>query len=137
MTDRTNVYMHVDSDEIIDCGWNRGEKIRMVARCVDNTTSLIFQTGCHMTSSNYSDYGHIQYRLDDAPAQTVRASESTNNRALGLWNGGRSIPVLKQMIGKERIIVRMTPYGENPFTATFDISGFEEAAASLRQECGW
>lgn len=137
MTDKTNVYMHVDSDETIDCGWNRGEKIRVVARCHDNTTSLFFQTGCHMASSEYNSYGHIQYRLDDAPAKTMRATSSTNNRALGLWSGGQAIPAIKELLGKDRMTVRMTPYGENPFTASFDISGMGDAIESLRNSCSW
>lgn len=137
MTDQTNVFMYRDSEETINCGWNRGEKIRLVARCMDNTTSLIFQTGCHMTSSQYNDYGHIQYRIDSEPARTLKAQESTNNRSLGLWSGGTSIPVIKQMFGKTQLITKMTPYSENPFTATFDISGMEEAIAPLRQSCGW
>lgn len=137
MTDRTNVYAHVDSDEPVNCGWNRGAKIRLIARCMDNTTSLVFQTGCHMTSSEYTDYGDIQYRLDDDNARTVSTQESTNNRALGLWNGARSIPFIKQMFGKSKLVVRMTPYGENPFTASFNITGLENAVTRLRASCGW
>ncbi|WP_157018348.1 type VI secretion system-associated protein TagO [Mesorhizobium xinjiangense] len=57
--------------------------------------------------------------------------------ALGLWNGSRSIPVIKQMLGKSRMIVRMTPYNENPFTATFDITGLENEIAPLRDACQW
>jgi type VI secretion system protein VasI len=90
-----------------------------------------------MTSSAYSDYDHIIYRLDDEKAQTINTNESTNNRSLGLWSGARSIPVIKRMFGKSTMIVRMTPFGENPFTATFNISGLEEAIVPLRQACKW
>lgn len=137
LTDRTNVYMAVESEETIDCGWNRGKKIRLIVRCRENTTALIFHTGCHMTSSRYNDYGDIILRIDREKAQTVRGNESTNNRSLGLWNGGSSIPIIKQMFGKEQMIVRMTPYGENPFTATFQIAGLEKAISPLRQACSW
>lgn len=137
MTDRANVYIHVESNEVINCGWNSGARIRMVARCMENTTALIFQTGCHMTSSRYNSYGDIQYRIDSEPARTVSGDESTNNRALGLWNGGASIPVIEQMFGKSQLIAKMTPFSENPFTATFDITGIEEAITPLREACGW
>ena len=104
---------------------------------MDNATALIINTECHMTSSDYNDYGDVTYRLDDQPARTVGMVESTNNRALGLWSGGRAIPLVKQMLGKTKMIMRMTPYGENPFTATFNISGLDKSIAPLQQACGW
>nr|WP_176024860.1 type VI secretion system-associated protein TagO [Brucella pseudintermedia] len=137
MSDRTNVYMTVQSNEIINCGWNRGDKISLSLMCRENKTSVVFDTGCHMTSSEYNDYGDIQYRIDQEKARTVSATETTNNRALGLWSGGKSIPFIKSILGKNKLLVRMTPYGENPFTATFDISGADEGVKAIRSACGW
>ncbi|QKV20190.1 type VI secretion system-associated protein TagO [Oricola thermophila] len=137
LTDHVNVFLSVKSQGVVNCGWNNGDHIRLLVRCVENTTALIFHTGCHMTSSDYNDYGNITYRLDSDKAQTVRGYESTNNRSLGLWTGSRSIPVIKQMFGKSVMVVRMTPFGENPFTATFNITGLEEAIAPLREACHW
>jgi len=137
LTDQPTVTLFVRSKEDVDCGWNRGNKITLVVRCLENTTSLYFDTGCHMTSSEYNDFGDITYRLDDEKARTVSGNDSTDHRALGLWSGGRSIPVIKQMFGKSQMIVRMTPYGQSPFTATFDIAGLEQAAQPLREACGW
>lgn len=137
LTDQPTIVMALDSEEIIDCGWNRGEKISLVLRCMENKTTLYFSTGCHMTASDYSSYGDITYRLDDQKARTVAGAESTDNKALGLWSGGKSVPVIKQMIGKSRMVVRMTPYGESPFTATFDIAGLEAAVKPLREACKW
>lgn len=137
LTDKTDVFLGVESEEVVNCGWNRGAKIMLQMRCMENTTSLVIATGCHMTSSQYNDYGDVTYRLDEEPARTVGMVESTNNRSLGLWNGGRSIPVIKQMLGKARMIVKMTPFSENPFTATFNISGLDASIEPLRQACGW
>ena len=137
MSDRKNVYMHLESNEIVNCGWNRGDKIMLMLRCHENTTALYINTGCHMTSSDYNDYGNIQYRLDTEPARTIHANDSTNSRSLGLWSGGKSIPVIKQMFDKSQMVVRMTPYGQNPFTATFDIRGIEKAIEPLRAACNW
>lgn len=137
LTDRTNVYLGLSSDETINCGWNRGDKITLVVRCHENTTSIYFNTGCHMTSSEYDDYGTVRYRLDDDKARSFKGDVSTNNRSLGLWSGGRSIPVIKSMFGKKQMIVQMTPFSENPFTATFNISGLQEAVDPLRKACGW
>lgn len=137
MTDRTNVFLTLDSEEVVDCGWNNGKKITLVLRCYDDKTSLYFDTGCHMTSSEYNDYGKIQYRLDSDAARAVEAEESTDNRALGLWSGAKAIPMMRQMAGKSKMLVRMTPFGENPFAATFNIAGMEKAIEPLKKACNW
>lgn len=136
MTDQTNVYMSLLSEEVVNCGWET-QKTTLLVRCRENTTSVIFSTGCHMTSSDYSNYGDVTYRLDDGLAQTIGFRESTNNRSLGLWRGAKAIPFAKEMLGKDRLIARMTPYGENAFTATFNISGLEAEIGPLRDACGW
>lgn len=137
ITDKTDVFMSVVSTEIIDCGFNRGGQIRLTLRCMDDATSVIFDTGCHMASSDYNNYGHVTYRTDADKAQVARMDASTNNQALGLWNGGRSIPMIKNMLGKSEMIVKMTPYSENPFTATFEIGGLDQSIKPLREACAW
>ena len=135
LTDETNVFLSVLSEEVVDCGWNRGGRIRLSIRCMENTTALIFVTNCHMTSNNI--YGTVDYRVDDAPAAVVRMNDSTDNRALGLWRGGQSIPFIRGLFGAERLVARMTPFSENPFTVTFNITGLEEAITPLREACHW
>jgi type VI secretion system protein VasI len=137
MTDQTDVFATVFSEEVVNCGWNDGDRIQLTLRCMENTTSMIFGTGCHMTSSEYNNYGDVDLRVDEQQARTVGFQESTNNRSLGLWNGGRSIPEIKRLFGGKKLLARMTPFSENAFTATFDISGVEEAVKSLREACGW
>lgn len=137
LTDEQNVYLHVESDEIIDCGWSRGGRVTLWVRCVENTTALIFSTGCHMASGSYTSLGDVTYRVDDEKARTVSMSESNNNRSLGLWSGGRSIPVIKQLFGHSKLLARMTPFNENAFTATFNIAGLEDAIEPLRKACHW
>ena len=137
MTDDVDVVIGTESEEVINCGWNKGGKITLVIRCMEKRTSLYFDTGCHMASSDYDSYGEIQYRLDTEKTRTISGDASTNNRALGLWSGGKSIPIIKQMFGKSEMVVRMTPYSENPFTATFDVANLDEAVKPLRKSCGW
>ncbi len=137
LTDQKSVFLSVQSDEVIDCGWNNGSKISLHLRCQENSTDVFFVTDCHMASGSYSSYGDIEYRVDSEKAKKVNGTASTDNKALGLWGGGKSIPVIKQMIGKEKIVVRMTPYSESPFTATFNIAGLDEAIKPLRNECRW
>ena len=137
MTDQTNVYLQVESEKAVNCGWNKNQPIALIIRCRENRTSMIINTGCHMTSSRYNDYGHVSYRIDKRKSRKVSMEESTNNRSLGLWSGRRSIPVIKTLMGASQMIVRMTPYGENPFTAKFNIAGLEQTIRPLRDACRW
>lgn len=137
LTDDKNVTLFLTSEEVVNCGWNRGDKIGLVIRCNEKKTSMYFNTRCHMTSSEYNDYGDVTYRLDSDKARTVGMTESTDNKAIGLWSGGKSIPVIKQMLTKNEMVVRMTPYGESPFTATFKIAGLADAIKPVREECKW
>jgi len=137
LTDKIDAYASLESDEVVNCGWNNGAKIELVVRCLDNRTAVYFHTGCHMTSSEYDSYGDVTYRVDDEKARTVGMFASTDNRSLGLWRGGPAIQIIKQMFGKSRLVTKMTPYSESPFTATFSIAGLEEAAKPVREACNW
>lgn len=137
MTDEENIALQLNSEETINCGWNNGEKIALLLRCKEGRTSMYFVTGCHMAGSEYDSYGSIDYRLDQEKAKTTSATPSTDNRALGLWSGNKAVPFAKQMLGKSTLVARMTPYGESPFTATFELSGLDKAIEPLRRACNW
>ena len=108
----------------------------LLLRCLENTTAIYITTNCYL-SSGYGGYGRVDVRLDDTPAFHSDMDASTDNKALGLWRGNRSIPFIKRMLGKDRMIVRFTPFNESPVTAKFDIAGLEEAIKPLRESCGW
>lgn len=90
-----------------------------------------------MVSSDYNDYGRVNYRIDSNPAKSVDMNESTDNRALGLWSGGKSIPLIKEMIGSSKFVARFTPYNESPVIMEFNISGLEKAILPVREQCKW
>lgn len=135
LTDETTVVLWVSSREAVDCGRIDVRPVALVVRCLEDTTAIYLATHCHMT--DHQQYAQFEYRLDAHPRQSFRGSASTDSRALGLWRGNQSIPVIRSMFGRERMIVRATPFGENPFTAEFDITGLETAIAPLRKACNW
>lgn len=137
LTDDPTVTLMVRTPQTVRCGFREPKPVSLYLRCMENTTSLFFAGECHLTSSQYNDYGHVDIRLDDDKAFTSRMDESTDNKALGLWSGGTSIPVIKKMFGKKRLIARMTPFSESPITVEMDISGLDVAINPLRTACGW
>lgn len=134
--DTTDVYMSVESDEELPCGMFDRSKATLLIRCKENTTSLFISTSCHLTSG-HGGYGRVEYRIDDRKSVTRSFTDSTNNRALGLWNGGSSIPMIKQMLDGETLLTRFTPFNESAVTARFQIKGLNTAIAPLREACHW
>lgn len=136
MTDDESVYLRLRSNEPVNCSWNKNNHVVLLLRCLEKTTSLYFNTDCHMTSG-FGGYGTVEYRIDSEPARKIATTESTDNRALGLWSGRTAIPFIKQLFGKSKLTARMTPFNENPFIVTFDIAGLETAIEPLRKACSW
>lgn len=135
--DTTDVAMTLQSENDVGCGAIYGSRpITLVLRCKENTTSAYLSTHCHLASS-FGGYDKVEYRIDDKKAKTRSMDESTDSSALGLWSGRKAIPFVKELFGGEKLLVRFTPYGESPVTATFDITGIEEDVKQLRKECNW
>ena len=90
----------------------------------------------HLTSSNYSTYGDVSFRIDDQKLGAWSMTASDNRRALGLWNG-RGIGQIKRLIEGQTLQAWITPYSENEIHLTFNISGIGEALVDVRENCGW
>ncbi|MGO3214797.1 MAG: type VI secretion system-associated protein TagO [Halomonas sp.] len=139
MDDSRNVFLSTQSNERIPGRYGRSTvRPTLTVRCVENTTALVLNMdGHHMASSPYHSWGNVEMRIDDSRAFTKSMNESTDNRALGLWNGGNSIPVIRQMFGAEQLTLRATPFSESAMTMTFNIRDLDEEIAPLREACHW
>lgn len=136
MDDSKTVTLHLESSEPIQHRFRGSSTADLYIRCQEKTTSLYFIYADNFLSSLQS-YGQVTYRIDDKPSATKSMTESTDNKALGLWSGGSSIPFTKAMFGGNKLTVRITPFNESPITAQFQISGIEDAIQPLRSACGW
>jgi type VI secretion system protein VasI len=137
MTDQTDVYLHLESETLLPARFGSGNApADLFVRCRENTTSAFFVFNDHFMS-DIQGYGQIEYRLDKNAMSKVGTDASTDNKALGLWSGGRAIPFLKSLFAHDQLIVRATPYNESALTVTFDIRGLEAASEKLRDACKW
>ena len=136
MTDQKNVYLAVNSDNAIPGTYGGSGPAQLTLRCQENTTSAILSVNDHFLS-DIQGYGDVEYRIDKEKMHTAYMGASTDNTALGLWNGGSAIPFIRQLMGHHRLVVRVTPYNESPVEATFDISGLDAVLPDLRRTCHW
>ena len=77
----------------------------------------------------------VEVRIGSAPSERQRWGVSKDNKATFApdWAGG----LLKQMVGEDRMLLQVTPYGESPVTAVFDIDGLEVPLRELAETCNW
>lgn len=136
-TDATVVTLQADSQEAVECGqFGSAQPLVLFIRCQEDITALYIAGECHM-ASGFEGYGQVDIRFDDDAAFKVSMEESTDNSSLGLWNGVKSIPFIKKMIGHRRMRVRFTPFNESPTTASFQIFGLEDDIRLVQEACHW
>lgn len=136
-TDDTNVSLGLAARDSGICGRAPDNRVMLWIRCRENTTSVLFQTGCHMTSSGRSDYGDVHISLDGHATRVVAMTKWRDDSALGLWRGNDAIPLLRTMLGARTMSVGLKPFDEEAFTAVFDLEGLDVAIAPLREACHW
>ena len=134
--DSQNVFMTISSNEKVLGPFSNGSApAQILIRCMENTTSVVLIMNDHFLS-DIQGYGAVTYRLDEKKAANKRLQVSTDNKALGLWNGGSAIPFSKALFDHSNLLVKVTPFNESPVTVNFDITGLEDAIAPLREACG-
>ncbi|WP_333830981.1 type VI secretion system-associated protein TagO [Pararhodobacter sp.] len=136
LDDSTSVYMSVQSDRPLRARFRQESDASLNIRCRENTTSIFIHFGGHFMS-DIQGRGRVDYRVDDRPAGHTTMSVSTNNEALGLWSGNRSIPFIRGIMDGGSLYVRATPFSESALEMTFNISGLDEELAPLREACNW
>ena len=135
LDDSKTVVVSLESEDALQKRFGGSEKASLIIRCQENSTSVYFIMADHFLSS-IQGYGDVTYRLDSEKPKTIGMSESTDNKALGLW-GGSAVGFVKKMLGHDSMVVRLTPFNESPITTTFAISGLDEAIKPLRAACKW
>lgn len=136
LDDTPTVVLQTYSDEPLPAYLGTSSRGELVIRCMENTTSIHTKWGGHFMA-DIQGLGRVSYRIDDMTASSSNMVPSSNHEALGLWNGGSSIPFIKSMLGASTFLVRATPLNESPMEMSFDISGLDVAIAPLRDACGW
>lgn len=137
MEDTTDAIADISAGENVQCAsFGEASPIHLTLRCMENTTAMMIGGNCHL-ASGFQGYGKVTYRLGDSKAKSRNFEVSTDNTVLGLWNGGSAIPMIKEMLGNEKMIVRFTPFSMSPVEVEFDISGIDNAVADIRKSCAW
>lgn len=134
--DSKTVVLRTSAMEPVAGRFRRDSRPSLILRCHENTTVMYMSFDAHHMA-DIQGYGRVTLRIDQQNAVTRDMLASTDSKALGLWNGGRSIPVIRSLFDADVLTVRATPFSESPITVQFPISGLEEAITPLREACNW
>lgn len=134
--DSRTVVLSIQSSEAIRGQFGPAAPAVMHLRCKENRTVLYLWLN-DLFLSDIQGFGTVELRIDNQKAQSVRMAASTDNKALGLWDGGSSIPFIKKLLSGQTVVFRATPYNESPVEFSFDLTGLERAIAPLKEACSW
>ncbi len=127
-----SVILVLDSDDEVPAGYGVMTRPSLLIRCRENVTSLYISANWFL-----SDNVPVTYRLDKEKPVSQSWPGSTDRKAVGLWSGDRAIPFIKSLLGRETLLVRVTPFREAPKEMAFNIVGTETAIEPLRKACKW
>lgn len=115
-----------------------GDPVTFIARCKSNTTEAYVVWGDflgHDSNDVYSEWKRVTVRIGAGQAREERWGVSTDRNATFApsWAGN----LLKELLDEDRLVLQIIPYGENPNTAIFDISGLRGVLGELAETCNW
>ena len=115
-----------------------GAPVTFVARCESNTTEVYVIWGNFLGDDSgdvYSEWKRVTVRIGTEQAREERWNVSTDRNATFApsWAGN----FLKELLDEDRLVLQTTPYGENPNTAIFEVSGLRGVLGELAETCNW
>ena len=115
-----------------------GDPVTFIARCKSNTTEAYAVWGDFLgddSSDVYAEWKRVIVRIGAREAREEQWNVSTDRNATFApgWAGN----FLKELLDEERLVLQTIPYGENPNTAIFDVSGLRGVLGELAKTCNW
>lgn len=100
-------------------------------RCMENSTNLLIGFDRYT-----SDDQSVKYRLDHGSVKSQWMETMRGGDGIGIWSGGRAIPLIKEMFGKSEMVFAYKTYTSG-VEFKFDISGLRARIEPLAEACGW
>jgi len=137
MDDSVTTVLTLDADNVIT-GWP-GETHRptLFIRQMEGELDVYINTGLNpAVELEYSggiwltESAKATYRFDKKSAVTAWFNKSTDGKAL-FWRDPRS--AVDRMLGHNKLVFRFTPFNSNPATATFTLTGLQNAIVEIEE----
>ena len=130
LTDKPNVRTRLFAAD--DSESSFVSSIQLWIQCTDNQIRLYIDWDTFMTTQSPL----VTWRVGSDMAETSNWLISTDYQATFHPSPNALITQLVRS-GDESFVAQVTPYGENPLTATWELVGIEQAVQPVRKACGW
>lgn len=100
-------------------------------RCKENKTETYIYWDTYLGLDETS----MLYRLDKQKPKTKVWDISTNSKSV--FYRGNVIDYIKTLSKANNMYAGITPYGDSPISATFDLTGLTAALKPLQKACRW
>jgi len=124
-TQTTALFLSADSGK---SKW--GEPIVLMVRCASKRTELFIRWNDYLGGE-----AQVLTRVGKEKASTTDWTLSTDSTAS--FYPGSPIPFIRTLLKHEQLVAQVTPYGDSPVTAIFDINGLRNAIQPLMENCNW
>ena len=109
-----------------------GTPVRLVIRNLSGATNVYVNWESYLGSE-----ADVLMRVGKEKAKTDRWSMSTDSKATFLPAKYNPVEFIGRLKTVETLVLQVTPYGDSPVTAVFNVIGFKEAIAPHVEELGW
>lgn len=103
---------------------------RLVIRCQSRKVAALFDWGVFITTGT----PELTVRFGKGKPATDRQNISTDHRSVFVRS---PLGYIESAMAVDTLLVRVTPHGEDPVLATFDVRGLSNAIGPLRAACPW
>jgi len=127
LTDQSTMYIMVSAHS----GKSEfGDSPALYIRCKDGNTEMYINWSTFIDTES----ALVTTRVGSAAASNQILSVSTDYESTFFF---APEDLIRSMFGQETFIAQVTPYSANAITASFDITGIENAIFEVRATCDW
>jgi len=131
LDNRKDVWLSVSSSNTEGNSIGSPRRATLWLRCMENKTNVLIEFERYTT-----DDQSVKYKFDDGNIQSFWMEPVRGGDGIGIWSGSRSIPFIRGMFDKQRMVVAYETY-TGPVEFTFNISGIRSRIGPLAKECEW
>jgi len=106
------------------------DPVRLVIRFQSGETEVYI-----VWNSYLGDDVRVTSRIGKQPSDTSKWSESSDSKAS--FYPDDPIELIKNLEGVDTYVAKVTPFGENPITAIFDVRGLKSIASNYADALQW
>lgn len=129
---RKDVWLSISSENTQPNQIGSAEHATLWVRCMDNTTAALIGFNSYVSSGQ-----NVRFRVDKEAVRKIRMEPMAGGDGIGIWSGSRSIPFIKYLFDKSKLVISFDTYSSQGVEFSFDVSGLRERIDPLAAACRW